>query len=145
MSAYEKKITQCEQLLRYDFKNKLFCLEALQTSGNPLIWENGYRIIRKNENLAVLGDVVMKAHLCKRWYSTGRVKGRISGNRPGFQSNHSRAMGCGRTGHHYQQESLERRVHDWYRDLCDPKPRNCHCLQQNHGNDYRGIDRRRFL
>ena len=95
MSVYEKKIAQCEQLLQYEFKNKLFCLEALQTSGNPLNWENGLRVIPKNENLAVLGDVVMKAHLCMRWYSTGRAKGRSPGNRPRLLSNHFRAMGGG--------------------------------------------------
>lgn len=75
MSAYANKITQCEQLLDYQFMNKLLCLEALQTSGNPLVWANQYRVIRKNENLAVLGDVLMKAHLCRRWYSSGRTKG----------------------------------------------------------------------
>jgi len=79
MSAYEDKITQCEQLLDYQFTNKMLCLEALQTSGNPLLWDKQLRVIRKNENLAVLGDVLMKAHLCKRWYSTGRAKGKELG------------------------------------------------------------------
>lgn len=77
MSVYEDKITQCEQLLHYQFKNKLFCLEALQTSGNPMYWGKQSQVIRKNENLAVLGDVTMKAHLCKKWYETGRAKGRL--------------------------------------------------------------------
>lgn len=75
MSVYERKITQCEQLLDYQFANKPLCLEALQTSGNPLIWNNEWTCVRKNENLAILGDVLMKAQLCKRWYSTGRSKG----------------------------------------------------------------------
>ena len=76
MSGYDDKIARCEQLLHYQFKDKAICLEALQTSGNPLYWGNQIRIVRKNENLAVLGDVIMKAHLCKKWYQTGRAKGR---------------------------------------------------------------------
>lgn len=77
MSAYEDKITHCEQLLEYEFNNKLLCLEALQTSGNPIYWDKQLQVIRKSENLAVLGEVLMKAHLCKRWYSSGRARGKV--------------------------------------------------------------------
>jgi len=99
MSTYEDKVARCEQLLQRQFDNKLYCLEALQTSGNPLIWDGQLRIIRKNENLAVLGDVLMKACLCKRWYSTGRVKGRDLGSLHGCDTDCSRPMGCGGTSH----------------------------------------------
>lgn len=71
----QAKITLAERVIQHSFPNKLLALEALQTSGNPLVWENKWTRIRKNDNLAVLGDVVLKLVLCDAWYETGRPKG----------------------------------------------------------------------
>jgi len=75
MSAYEDKISQCQTLLNYTFKDSLLCLEALQTFSSPLSLKGKYRVITKNDRLAVLGDTVLKSYLCTKWYEAGRSKG----------------------------------------------------------------------
>lgn len=77
MTSYEEKIARAEEALCYKFKDKLQCLEALQTSGLALTWQGEIRKIRKNENLAVFGDAIMKAQLCKNWYRSHQPKSEL--------------------------------------------------------------------
>lgn len=69
MSDRISKIALCEEILDHKFSNREHCLEALQTSGDS----NG----RKNDELAIIGDIKAKLHLAEMWYETGRKKGTI--------------------------------------------------------------------
>jgi ribonuclease-3 len=75
MATNEAKVATCESIIGYVFENKLSCLEALQTSGHVLRWQQDLIRIERNDRLAVYGDVVAKAFLCKQWLDTGRSKG----------------------------------------------------------------------
>ncbi|KAK5947236.1 hypothetical protein PMZ80_001384 [Knufia obscura] len=65
MTTCEDKVARCEALLHHEFQDKLLCLEALQRSGHRLPWNGSLLKVRKNEELAILGDAIMKAHLCE--------------------------------------------------------------------------------
>lgn len=60
-SIYADKVAACEQILGFSFKDKLHCAEALQMSGNHIVWNDELISLRKNEGLAVLGDTVLKS------------------------------------------------------------------------------------
>ena len=75
MARNEAKVAACESIIGYVFDNKLLCLEALQTSGHLLRWQQDLVRVEKNDRLAVFGDSVAKALLCKQWLDTGRNKG----------------------------------------------------------------------
>lgn len=84
MSAnLEEKIALAERAIGQTIRDKMLVLEALQTSGNHIRWNNRLISVRKNDNLAVLGDVVMKMILCEAWYETGRPKGKSTENLAG--------------------------------------------------------------
>lgn len=77
MATTEAKVTSCETIINYVFRNKLLCLEALQASGHSmLLWQNRFTRVEKNDRLAVLGDTMAKSSLCRLWFATGRSKGR---------------------------------------------------------------------
>ena len=78
VATTEPKVAACESIIHYEFANKLLCLEALQASGHMLRWEGTLNRIEKNDRLAVLGDAIAQAHFFKRWFHTGRSKGRYS-------------------------------------------------------------------
>lgn len=69
------KIALCESILGYEFSEKRLCLEAIQAGGDMIIWDLNWQHIPKNDRLAVLGDILFKFELCKKWLDTGRSKG----------------------------------------------------------------------
>jgi len=73
---HEANVAACESIIQYEFNDKLRCLDALNTFGHELIWQNNFTRVEKNDRLAVLGDNVTRAHCCRRWFPTGRSKGR---------------------------------------------------------------------
>lgn len=73
--SLEEKIALAERAIGTSIQDRMLVLEALQTSGNHIRWNQRLISVRKNDNLAVLGDVVMKVILCEAWYETGRPKG----------------------------------------------------------------------
>lgn len=75
MNVYENKIALCERIIQYEFTERLWCLKSLHASGQRSVWQN--ELIVNNNMLAVLGDALVKAHLCERWYGTGRSRGKI--------------------------------------------------------------------
>lgn len=71
MMNTESKVTLCEQIIDYRFKDPKLCLEALQTSGEPLLYYRDEAFsIKQNKRFAVLGDTMLKTHLCKIWINT---------------------------------------------------------------------------
>ncbi|EXJ81807.1 hypothetical protein A1O1_07872 [Capronia coronata CBS 617.96] len=75
MASHEANVATCESIIQYVFIDKRLCLEAIQASGHVLQWQHNFTRVSKNDRLAVLGDVVTKAHLCEKWFATGRSKG----------------------------------------------------------------------
>ena len=75
MPTNEAKVAACESIIGYVFENKLLYLEALQTSGHLLRWHHDLIRVERNDRLAVFGDSMAKAFLCKQWLDTGRNKG----------------------------------------------------------------------
>lgn len=76
MATTDSKVASCEGIINYVFTNKLLCLEALQASGHVLRWNGAYIRVAKNDRMAILGDTVAKSSLCRKWFSTGRSKGK---------------------------------------------------------------------
>ncbi|KIW57534.1 hypothetical protein PV05_06075 [Exophiala xenobiotica] len=66
MSSDMDKVKQCEAVIGYEFANKAFGLEALYNFP-------GYRRepgadAKKNDALAIFGEVVLLQNLCQEWY-----------------------------------------------------------------------------
>ena len=62
------KITTCERILQYQFREKLLCLKALNAGGSPIDYNGNTHQLAKNDVMAVLGDATMEALLCRRWW-----------------------------------------------------------------------------
>ena len=69
MSFYATKVARCEAILTYDFSEKLHCVEALNRSGS-------LGPVDTNHRIAILGDALVKAYMCKQWIKTKRPKGK---------------------------------------------------------------------
>jgi len=76
MAKIQTQITVCEQKIGHIFSNKLICLEALQASGHPLIYDRLFQAVNKNDRLAALGDAVLKLVLRKKWFQTTHSNGK---------------------------------------------------------------------
>lgn len=78
MAATEAKVASCESSLNYNFQAKLLGLKGLQAGGDPLVWQDQEIKIEKNDLLAVFGDSIVSAHLCKQWLAAHRRKGGLT-------------------------------------------------------------------
>ncbi|EAT91978.1 hypothetical protein HBH56_121330 [Parastagonospora nodorum] len=70
MANIEQKIAIIEQIIGYIYTDKLICLEALQMNMDPMYVSLGgiRHLVRKNKNLETVGDAIIDAVLCKKWY-----------------------------------------------------------------------------
>ncbi|OQV03062.1 Ribonuclease III domain-containing protein isoform 3 [Cladophialophora immunda] len=75
MTTNEAKVAACESIINYEFQDPILCLQALQASGHAIWWHHGFVRVYKNDRLAVFGDAVAKAAVCRRWFDSGRNKG----------------------------------------------------------------------
>lgn len=78
MDLPEDKIRRCERAIAYTVGNDL-CAEALNAAGD-YFYASGQTIsrLRKNDRLAVYGDIAAAERLCRRWYDSGLDKGRVA-------------------------------------------------------------------
>lgn len=134
MNNNETKVARCESIIRYEFSNKTLCLEALQTSGHMLVWQNAFVQIKTNDKLAVLGDVKAKAHLCEKWYETGRSKGKRLVCMSGPMLTTKRAVDANRAGRIVKLELKRSRSCKGSRSVRDPEHGHCERLCQNYGH-----------
>ena len=74
MSSLDAKIRLCESILDYTFNDRLLCARALNTTGNMVVWEDSLRLIPKNQELAIYGDTVLAAKVCRDWLNAGLSK-----------------------------------------------------------------------
>jgi ribonuclease-3 len=68
ISSPVSKLHVCEALISYTFTNRLLLLEALNNTSLPILYNNRYHTLQKNDVLAVLGDTRMDAVLCRWWW-----------------------------------------------------------------------------
>ena len=71
----DAKITNCEASISYEFQNKLTCLAALFTYPGVAMIQNAFRPMQPNSRLAIYGDAIVTAYLCKKWFDTKLNKG----------------------------------------------------------------------
>ncbi|TWU70402.1 hypothetical protein ED733_000167 [Metarhizium rileyi] len=81
-SRFGDKITHCELAIAHTFKDKILCVEALNAAADTAACYYGddrsiRRKLPKNNRLAVYGDRVAEAALCRRWYTEGYESGAI--------------------------------------------------------------------
>ena len=74
----QAKVDLCEALLEYSFNDKKLLCEALQTSGEVIVWGNTIVKIPNNTRLAIYGDLALSKALCGLWYPKPLDKGCIS-------------------------------------------------------------------
>lgn len=71
----EGKVADCERIILYTFTDKTLVLEALNMSGQGLIFQGQWMRLPQNTRLAVYGDSVSEWILCRRWVETSLTGG----------------------------------------------------------------------
>jgi hypothetical protein len=74
----EAKVALCESILDYHFQNPRQCIEALFAFPGVCDFQRSRIYVKKNDRLAVLGDIVLNYHLCLPWLASGDSKGIVS-------------------------------------------------------------------
>jgi hypothetical protein len=69
-----QKVAMIEQIIDYEFKDKMLCIEALKVSGEncPLYFSGTIHKVAPNNRLALLGDRTLSLAMCELWFQTGR-------------------------------------------------------------------------
>jgi dsRNA-specific ribonuclease len=80
MANIEQKIATIEQIIGYNFVDKLICLESLQMDEDLISVPLGgtHHRVRKNKNLEAMGDAIIDAVLCRKWYQFRDSRGKPS-------------------------------------------------------------------
>jgi hypothetical protein len=84
MDLLNQKVSLCESILDYTFTNRTLCAEALNTSGTLLVWENASQALPRNQRIAIYGDSVIRAQLCRQWWHATNLTKGIIANRHGL-------------------------------------------------------------
>ncbi|KAK7902929.1 hypothetical protein LTR67_002575 [Exophiala xenobiotica] len=66
MSSFMDNVKQCEAIIGYEFADKARCLEALYAF--PGYRQGPGSAVKKNDALAILGEIVLLQTLCQEWY-----------------------------------------------------------------------------
>lgn len=74
----ETKVLDCGQIISHSFPEPLLILEALNTSGQGVVYRGQRLSLSKNTRLAVYGDLAATRYLCSLWVKTSLTKGRYS-------------------------------------------------------------------
>jgi ribonuclease-3 len=80
MANIEQKIAIIEQIIGYIYVDKVICLEALQMDMDAMYVSLGgiRHLVMKNKNLEAVGDAIIDAVLCKKWYEFRDSHGKSS-------------------------------------------------------------------
>jgi hypothetical protein len=72
--AVAKKVHQIEEIIGWEFKNKMLIVEALKMSGSsyPLYFNGTVHPVENNNRLALLGDRALSLSLTETWYHGGK-------------------------------------------------------------------------
>ncbi|KAH7130271.1 ribonuclease III domain-containing protein [Dendryphion nanum] len=77
MTSEDSKIAELEQIIGYSFANKLLAAEALQMAGKVRLFtvDGASRGVKKNIDLALVGNSILATILCKMWYQARDSQG----------------------------------------------------------------------
>jgi ribonuclease-3 len=74
-SDADKKVARVEQIIGHTFSDPLRGATALHMAGNLTVVQGDFRQLELNTLLAVLGDSILDAVLCKMWYGARDAQG----------------------------------------------------------------------
>lgn len=80
-SRFGHTITQCRHKIQYTFTNELLSAESLNNAGptaSGYVTNGKFTTLPKNDRLAVYGDIVATAMLCRDWYHESSSKGGVT-------------------------------------------------------------------
>ncbi|ERF69526.1 hypothetical protein EPUS_01855 [Endocarpon pusillum Z07020] len=81
------KVDHCQEILKYQFKDRDLCWEALQMAGSGVRSAGSRSIPNGNKRLAIVGDFVLDLILSKDWYDSGALEGTWDNIRQSVVSN----------------------------------------------------------
>lgn len=74
----ETKVAACQMITSHAFTEPTYILEALNLSGQGVLFQRQRMPLPTNTRLAVYGDSAAARHLCGQWIQTSLTKGRHS-------------------------------------------------------------------
>ena len=77
MAHVMEKVRLCESIIGYEFIQKRHCVDALFAYSGYCHELGPVVLIKKNDGLAVLGDIVLQLRLCKKWLDLGLSRGKL--------------------------------------------------------------------
>ncbi|RYP26155.1 hypothetical protein DL767_008151 [Monosporascus sp. MG133] len=90
-TRFGDKVRRCEDIIKYSFRSKMFCAEALNTAGDAAsvyVSDGFFQRMPKNGRLAIYGDAAANLHLCGLWLELGlekhhwtTIRGEVLGNK----------------------------------------------------------------
>ncbi|RYP68737.1 hypothetical protein DL771_006467 [Monosporascus sp. 5C6A] len=90
-TRFGDKVLRCEDSIKYSFRSKVSCAEALNTAGDAMstyVSDGSFLRVPKNDRLAVYGDAVANFYLCGLWLELGlekrhwtTIRGEVLGNK----------------------------------------------------------------
>ena len=73
-STIEANIRTCESVIGYNFNDKLNCAKALSAYRGGHAIQGAFRVLARNDRMAVYGDAVAGNYLCRKWFETDLSK-----------------------------------------------------------------------
>ncbi|RYP93874.1 hypothetical protein DL770_000070 [Monosporascus sp. CRB-9-2] len=90
-TRFGDKVLRCEDIIKYSFRSKVLCAEALNTAGDAMsayVSNGSFLRMSKNGRLAIYGDAVANLHLCGFWlelrlekHHWTTIRGEVLGNK----------------------------------------------------------------
>jgi ribonuclease-3 len=77
MSRVLEKVQKCESIIDYQFVKKRHCVDALFAYSGYCHELGEVALIKKNDGLGILGDIILQLHLCKKWLELGLSRGNV--------------------------------------------------------------------
>lgn len=80
-SRFGHCITQCEHIIRHTFGDRPLAAESLNNAGQSAsfhVYNHEFKLLPKNDRLAVYGDSIAATTLCLDWYRGNTSKGGVA-------------------------------------------------------------------
>ncbi|EXJ58914.1 hypothetical protein A1O7_06344 [Cladophialophora yegresii CBS 114405] len=75
MARVLEEVTECESIIGYEFREKRHAIRALFAYTGACQYMDSIFGVKKNDGLAIYGDIVIQDHLCRQWLDLGLTKG----------------------------------------------------------------------
>lgn len=73
----DDRLAHVEHEIGRIFEDKLIAIESLNSDGQPIYYKGGYNNLRRNDNLAIIGDKAIDLVLSIMWYRSRDSQGLI--------------------------------------------------------------------